>query len=162
HVPYSFVPDACGGTEVYVRGLAQRLGLRGYVSAVAAPGVEPSEYMHDGLALYRFISDQRRRLELAYGVPDEIAAANFRSVLRKTRPRIVHLHARTSAISECLVDAGRDAGAAVVFTYHTPTVSCARGTVMLFRQKPCDGFIEPKRCPAGARGGLAGTRSLAS
>ena len=39
HVPYTFFPDACGGTEVYVRGLAQCLASRGYPSAVAAPGI---------------------------------------------------------------------------------------------------------------------------
>jgi glycosyltransferase involved in cell wall biosynthesis len=161
HVPYTFFPDACGGTEVYVRGLAQRLASRGYLSAVAAPGVEPSEYVNDGLAVYRFTSDRRRRLELAYGVPDEIAAEGFRAVLRKTRPRIVHLHARTSAISERLVDAAHDAGAAVVFTYHTPTVSCARGTMMLFGQQPCDGIIEPKRCTACALAALGVPKSLA-
>jgi hypothetical protein len=94
HVPYTFFPDACGGTEVYVRGLAQGLASRG------APGVEPSEYVNNGLAVYRFASDRRRRVELAYGAPDEIAAEDFRAVLRKTRPRIVHFHARTSAISE--------------------------------------------------------------
>jgi glycosyltransferase involved in cell wall biosynthesis len=146
HVPYTFFPDACGGTEVYVRGLAQRLASRGYLSAVTAPGVEPSEYVNDGLPVYRFATDRRRRLELAYGFPDEIAAEGFRVILRKTRPRIVHLHGRTSAISELLVDAAHESGAAVVFTYHTPTVSCARGTMMLFGQQPCDGFIEPKRC----------------
>jgi glycosyltransferase involved in cell wall biosynthesis len=148
HVPYTFFPDACGGTEVYVRGLAQRLASRGYPSAVAAPGAEADEYENDGLVVYRFASDQRSRLELAYGVADEIAAQGFRAILCKTRPRIVHLHARTSAVSERLIDAAHDSGAAVVFTYHTPTVSCARGTMMLFGQHPCDGIVEPKRCTA--------------
>ena len=161
HVPYTFFPDACGGTEVYVRGLAQRLASRGYLSEVAAPGIEPSEYVNDGLPVYRFATDRRRRLELAYGFPDEIAAEGFRVILRKTRPRIVHLHARTSAISERLVDAAHDAGAAVVFTYHTPTVSCARGTMMLFGQQPCDGIIEPKRCTACALAALGIPKSLA-
>jgi glycosyltransferase involved in cell wall biosynthesis len=146
---------------VYVRGLAQRLASRGYLSAVAAPGVEPSEYMNDGLAVYRFATDRHGRLELAYGLPDEIAAEGFRAVLRKTRPRIVHLHARTSAISERLIDAAHDAGAAVVFTYHTPTVSCARGTMMLFGEQPCDGIIEPKRCTACALAALGVPKSFA-
>jgi glycosyltransferase involved in cell wall biosynthesis len=146
HVPYTFFPDACGGTEVYVRGLARRLASRGYLSAVAAPGIEASEDENDGLAVYRFAVDRKHRLELAYGLPDEIAAQGFRTVLCKVRPRIVHLHARTSAISELLIDAAHESGAAVVFTYHTPTVSCARGTMMLFGQQPCNGFIEPKRC----------------
>jgi glycosyltransferase involved in cell wall biosynthesis len=113
------------------------------------------------LTVHRFASDRRRRLDLAYGVPDEIAAEGFRAVLRNTRPRIVHLHARTSAVSERLIDAAHDAGAAVVFTYHTPTVSCARGTMMLFGHQPCDGFIEPKRCTACALAAHGVPKSLA-
>jgi glycosyltransferase involved in cell wall biosynthesis len=161
HVPYTFFPDPCGGTEVYVRGLARRLAARGYPSAVAAPAADTSEYMNDGLAVYRFATDQRRRLEIAYSVPDEIAAQNFRAVLRKTRPRVVHLHARTSAISERLIEAAHDARAAVVFTYHTPTVSCARGTMMLFGQRPCDGIIEPRRCTTCFLTALGAPKSLA-
>jgi glycosyltransferase involved in cell wall biosynthesis len=161
HVPYTFFPDTCGGTEVYVRGLAQCLASRGYLSAVAAPDVKPNEYVIDGLAVYRFESDRSRRIELAYGVPDEIAAEGFRAVLRKVHPRIVHLHARTSAISELLIDAAHDAGAAVVFTYHTPTVSCARGTMMLFGQERCDGIIEAKRCTACALSALGIPKSVA-
>jgi glycosyltransferase involved in cell wall biosynthesis len=162
HVPYTFFPDVCGGTEVYVRGLAQRLASRGYLSAVAAPDTQPSEYVIDGLGVYRFASDRSRRIELAYGVPDEIAAEGFRAVLHKVRPRIVHLHARTSAISELLIDAARDSGAAVVFTYHTPTVSCTRGSMMLFGKQPCDGFIEPKRCTSCALAAHGVPKSLAA
>src|SRR5262249_32773679 len=83
------------------------------------------------------------------------------AILRKRRPRIVHLHARTSAVSERLIDAAHDAGAAVVFTYHTPTVSCTRGTMMLFGQQPCDGIIEPKRCIACALAAHHVPKSLA-
>jgi glycosyltransferase involved in cell wall biosynthesis len=123
--------------------------------------VETREYVVDGLAVHRFASDRRGAIELAYGVADETAAQGFRAILRKTRPRIVHLHARTSAISERLVDAAHDGGAAVVFTYHTPTVSCARGTMMLFGQRPCDGIIEPKRCTACALAAHGVPKSLA-
>src|SRR5262249_16837879 len=31
---------------------------------------------------------------------------------------------------------------------HTPTASCARGTMMLFGETPCDGVIDTKRCMA--------------
>src|SRR5437868_6462949 len=74
HVPYTYFPDAPGGTEVYVRALAQQLAARGYPSAVAAPGAAPASYVDGGLSVYRFRCETRRRLELAYGVPDEIAA----------------------------------------------------------------------------------------
>ena len=123
HVPYTYFPDASGGTEVYVRGLAQRLCARGYSSAIAAPGAAKASYEESGLSIYRFLTDARTRIDLAYGVPDEIAAEGFRIVVAQARPDIVHLHARTAAISERLIDIGHAAGARVVFTYHTPTAS---------------------------------------
>jgi glycosyltransferase involved in cell wall biosynthesis len=103
----------------------------------------------------------RPRLDLAYGVPDEIAAEGFRTIVAQTRPDIVHLHARTAAVSERLVDVAHAAGARVVFTYHTPTASCARGTMMLFGETPCDGIIETKRCMACALAALGLPKPLA-
>jgi glycosyltransferase involved in cell wall biosynthesis len=160
-VPYTYFPDASGGTEVYVRGLAQRLSARGYSSAVAAPGAAPAAYMDGGLPVYRFPTDSRPRLDLAYGVPDEIAAKGFRTIVQKTRPRIVHLHARTAAVSERLVDIAHAAGAGAIFTYHTATASCARGSMMLFGEQPCDGVIERRRCTTCALAALGVPKPLA-
>ena len=150
HVPYTYFPDPCGGTEVYVRGLAQRLSMLGFANAVAAPAATSATYEHAGLPVHRFATDLRAQLDLAYGVPDEIAAEGFRTIVVQARPDIVHLHARTAAVSERLVDVAHAVGARVVFTYHTPTASCARGTMMLFGETPCDGIIETKRCMACA------------
>src|SRR5262249_24380560 len=154
HVPYTYFPDPCGGTEVYVRDLAQGLSALGYVNAIAAPAGASATYEHAGLQVHRFATDLRPRLDLAYGAPDAIAAEGFRTVVAQTRPQIVHLHARTAAVSERLVDVAHTAGARVVFTYDTPTVSCARGTMMLFGETPCDGVIETKRCMACALAAL--------
>ena len=161
HVPYTYFPDAGGGTEVYVRALAQQLSACGYPSAVAAPGSAPIGYDDGGLRVYRFPSDARPRLELAYGVPDEVAAKGFGTIVAQARPDIVHLHALTSAVSERLVDVAHAAGARVVFTYHTPTASCSRGTMMLFGKTRCDGVIESKRCTACALSGLGVPQILA-
>jgi glycosyltransferase involved in cell wall biosynthesis len=161
HVPYTYFPDACGGTEVYVRGLARLLCARGHFSAVAAPGTAIASYEDNGLPVYRFLTDARGRIELAYGLPDEVAAEGFRTIVARARPDIVHLHARTSGVSERLVDISHAAGARVVFTYHTPTVSCARGTMMLFGERPCDGTIETKRCLACTFAKLGIPRQLA-
>jgi glycosyltransferase involved in cell wall biosynthesis len=131
-----------------VRGLAQRLEARGYPSAVAAPALQAAEYQDAGLPVHRFAIDAAQGLAHAYGAPDEVAAAGFASIVARLRPRIVHLHARTSAVSGLLINIAHKAGAAVIFTYHTATVSCARGTMMLMGQQPCDGFIEARRCTA--------------
>jgi hypothetical protein len=146
---------------VYVRALAQRLSMRGYSSAVAAPGIAAGAYVDESLSVYRFACDARPRLELAYGVSDEIAAEGFRAIVAQARPDIVHLHARTAAVSERLVDVAHAAGARVIFTYHTSTASCARGTMMLFGETPCDGIIDTKRCVACALTGLGIPKPMA-
>ena len=161
HVPYTYFPNPCGGTEVYVRGLAQRLFAIGCEGAVAAPDAKCAVYEHDGLLVHRFATDLRPRLDLAYGVPDEIAAEGFKTIIAQAQPNIVHLHARTAAVSERLIDVAHAAGAQVVFTYHTPTVSCARGTMMLFGGTPCDGIVDTKRCTACALAALGIPKALA-
>ncbi len=161
HVPYTYFPDPCGGTEVYVQGLAQRLSTLGYANAVAAPAASSATYEHAGLPIHRFATDLRPQLDLAYGLPDEIAAEGFGTIVAQARPDLVHLHARTAAVSERIVDVAHAAGARVVFTYHTPTVSCARGTMMLFGEKPCDGTIEARRCVACALAGSGIPKPLA-
>lgn len=150
HVPFTFFPEAGGGTEVYVRSLAKNLSEFGFSSAVAAPGRTTSTAMHEGLAVYRFATRSSQNIEHAYGAPDETAARGFLDVIRKVSPAIVHLHARTAAVSERLVDLAKAHGAKVVFTYHTPTVSCARGTMLFEGKYPCDGRITHSRCVACA------------
>ena len=46
------------------------------------------------------------------------------------------------------LDAAHAAGAKVVFTYHTPTVSCVRGTMMRMGRSACDGRLDRRRCSA--------------
>ncbi len=149
-VPFTYFPDPCGGTEIYVQGLARELAGFGYAPSVAAPGARAARYAHEGVAVRRFVPDPAPRLDYAYGAPDPVAAQGFRAILEELRPAIVHLHARTAAVSDLLVDIAHEAGARAVFTYHTPTVSCARGTMMLFGATPCDGLVETRRCVACA------------
>src|SRR5215831_18089189 len=44
HVPYTFWPDAVGGTEVYVDALAREQNRNGIDALVAAPGSEERCY----------------------------------------------------------------------------------------------------------------------
>lgn len=150
HVPYTYFPDPCGGTEVYVHGLGKGLTDLGYECFVAAPGHDHRSYLYDGIPVHRFPTDRAASFERAYGAPDEFAAEGFRGICAEVRPAVVHLHARTSAVSERFVGIARGAGAKVVLTYHTPTVSCARGTMMLFGKEPCDGVMNIKRCASCA------------
>ena len=42
----------------------------------------------------------------------------------------------------------------MVFTYHTPTVSCQRGTLLLWGEDFCDGKLDVIRCPGCTLNGL--------
>jgi glycosyltransferase involved in cell wall biosynthesis len=148
HVPFTYFPDAIGGTETYVAGLIQALRSHGALGAVAAPGESEAAYEHDDVSVFRFPVTRDALLASAYGAPDDTAARSFRALIARLRPQIVHLHARTAAVSERLVDTAHEVGAKVVFTYHTPTVSCARGTMMRLGRWPCDGRLDVARCAA--------------
>jgi glycosyltransferase involved in cell wall biosynthesis len=147
HVPFCYFPDRWGGTEVYVNSLALELTHLGVESVIAAPARQETCYMHDGLTVYRFAIGSGSPLQ-AYGEADRIAATHFSEVFHRERPDIVHLHAFTSAVSVLLVDVARSGGAKVVFTYHTPTVSCMRGTLMQWGEQQCDGLMQCRRCAA--------------
>jgi glycosyltransferase involved in cell wall biosynthesis len=150
HVPFTYFPDAVGGTEIHVAALIGALRARGIGGAVAAPGVRDQAYAHAGVPVYRLATQPRPELSQAYGAPDRRIAHSFCKLLARLRPQIVHLHARTAAVSEALADAAHAAGAKVVFTYHTPTVGCARGTMMRLGRSPCDGSLDRRRCTACA------------
>lgn len=150
HLPFQYIPGQLGGTEVYVESLCRCLALLGVSSAIASPascqGIVRKTVGE--LEVFEFGQDTTQRFEHAYGQPDQVAATNFRQVLAEWRPDVVHLHARTAAVSEALVDEAKQAGARVIFTYHTPTVSCARGTMMYMGRQPCDGVLNLSRCTA--------------
>lgn len=150
HVPFGYFPDASGGTEVYVRGLVRELVARGVAGAIAAPGAESGSYRIDGAPVRRYAAE-----------PAESAAAAFAAVLDEIRPALVHFHALSPAVNADCARAAKARGLPVVWTYHTPTLSCARGTMMRFGISPCDGQFRPWRCTACAGHALLGSRVLA-
>ena len=149
-MPFTYFPDEVGGTEIHVAALIGALRAHGIEGAVAAPGERDQAYAHAGVPVYRLAIDPRPDLAQAYGAPDRQVARSFGTLLARLRPRIVHLHARTAAVSEALVDVAQAAGAKIVFTYHTPTVSCIRGTMMRMGRSTCDGRLDRRRCSACA------------
>jgi glycosyltransferase involved in cell wall biosynthesis len=161
HVPFAYPPDPVGGTEVYVAGLARALGARGIESVVAAPG-PPLRYVHDGLPVVRFETTTGRvDPALLQGDGDPVAAAAFGRLLDRERPDVVHLHALTSGVSLRGAREARRRGLPVAFTYHTPTVTCVRGTLLREGTEVCDGALDGPRCARCALDGLGVPRWLA-
>jgi glycosyltransferase involved in cell wall biosynthesis len=163
HVPFCFAPDPMGGTEVYVRNLVRDLEELGIDTMVAAPSEISRHYVIDGIRVRRYaVTNTVTDVAQLYGAGDPVAAAEFAKILDEELPDVVHLHAFTRGASLRLVQAAKQRGIRVVFTYHTPTVSCQRGTLMLRGVELCDGRLDVTRCASctldglGIHGPLAG------
>src|SRR6266511_6416382 len=149
HVPFTFSPDPIGGTEVYVDNLARDLCELGVDAIVAAPGETSRSYTLDGLRVRRYAGVKKiTDVSQLYGSGDTVAAGQFAKLLDEERPDLLHLHAFTSAVSLQLVRQAKRHGIPVVFTYHTPTVTCVRGTLLLWGEALCDGKLDVGRCAA--------------
>ncbi|MBD2385328.1 glycosyltransferase family 4 protein [Cylindrospermum sp. FACHB-282] len=146
-VPFGFYPDPVGGTEVYVEALSRYLQQQGVEVLVAAPGEKNQSYLHHQLRVRRFaVSHQVKNIREIYGEGDRLAASEFSQILDAEKPDLVHLHAFTSGVSLRLVKAAKQRQIPVVFTYHTPTVSCQRGTLMQWGTQICDGKVDLQKC----------------
>src|SRR5215467_4023375 len=162
HVPFCYHPDPVGGTEVYVQNLAAAQKELGAQPAIAAPRREAGIYEVAGIAVHRYPTAASLNLSQLYGEGDPCAAQAFVQVMKATRPNAVHLHAFTAAVSLQLVEAAKEAGIPVVFTYHTPTASCQRGTLMRWGKELCDGRLDVPLCAACSLQGLGLRTSLAA
>jgi glycosyltransferase involved in cell wall biosynthesis len=154
-VPFCFAPDPMGGTEVYVGNLARDLQALGIKALVAAPDETSRTYTVDGLRVRRYaVTSEITDLIQLYGAGDPLAASEFARILDEEAPDLVHLHAFTRGVSLRMVQAAKQRRIPVVFTYHTPTVSCQRGTLMLWGADLCDGRLDVARCAGCTLNGL--------
>ncbi len=154
-VPFGFHPDPVGGTEVYVEMLARGLIASNIDTVIAAPAATGASYEHDRLRVRRFAATERLRdLGDLYGSGDEGAARQFGSIVDEERPDLVHLHALSPAASLRLVREVKRRRVPMVFTYHTPTVSCQRGTLLRWGEQVCDGLLDVRTCASCTLHGL--------
>jgi len=162
HIPFTFYPDPVGGTEVYAEALARHLQRGGAEAMVVAPGQRNETYRRDGLLVRRFAAlTGTPTLECLYGEGDAQAAGMLGRILDKERPSVVHLHAFTPAVSVRVVREAKKRDIPVIFTYHTPTVSCQRGTLLRWGKEVCDGRLDVDLCARCTLNGLGLPRGLA-
>lgn len=150
HIPYCFYPDPSGGTEVYVKNLCKTLNELGAECVVAAPVKGPdSSYNYEGFKVRRFsLSEKIEDLSDLYGGSDPVSVKAFSRILDEEKPDLVHFHALTYAVSLGLMQETKSRGIPVVFTYHTPTVSCQSGLLMVWKKEVCKGFLNTRTCAA--------------
>jgi len=159
-VPYCFHPDAIGGTEVYVESLSKHLQKRDVEVVITAPGKRDASYMHGELKVRRFAVGRVNDPHDLYGEGDIRAAETFGQILDEEFPELVHVHAFTRAVSLRLVREAKRRGIPVVFSYHTPTVSCQRGTLMRWGREVCEGRLNTDLCTRCTLQGLGLPRPL--
>ncbi len=122
-------------------------------------------YEHEGLRVRRFaVKEEVGDLRELYDEGDVEAAYHFAKILDEEQPDIVHLHAFTRGVSLRLVREARLRDIKTVFTYHTPTVSCLRGTLLRWGSEVCDGKLDVRTCTEcvlqGLGMGFTGSRLL--
>ncbi|MBI1748974.1 MAG: glycosyltransferase [Acidobacteria bacterium] len=166
HVAYGFHPDPVGGTEVYVESLARHMVQRSAAVVISAPAERNSRYTYKGLSVQRFAASSKvTDLGDLYGEGDARACQEFANILAEEKPDIVHLHAFTAGVSLRLAQAVKRSGTPMVFTYHTPAVSCPRGTLRRWGREICDGQLNRHPCAGCAlhsRGLSKGSSALLS
>lgn len=149
HTPFCYHPDPIGGTEVYVKSLALCQRQHGVNVVIAAPGEETASYEHDGLTVRRFAApNDAGAIRELYGEGRIKSSQEFARILDEERPDIVHMHAFTRDVSLRLLREAKRRAIKVIFTYHTPTVSCQRGTLLRWGAEVCDGKLDARACAA--------------
>jgi len=158
----TYLPDHVGGTEIYVKHLAEGLTARGHEVAVVFHG-HPREKMegqtYQTIALPPFRSEKRvHGFRRARGVPPP----GFQRFIDEWKPDFAHFHSFA-------VEAGPDHAQALTrskvpyfITYHMPAMTCLRGTLMRWGHDICDGHIDPQLCGACALEDNYFSRSVAT
>lgn len=148
-----YFPEKLGGTEIYVRGLCERLRRLGCEVAVVAPeaGLQaPRTYEFAGVEVFRFpIPAEPTKAE----VQSKTAVRGTEHVhrwLQDRRPDVFHCHTFVTGLGIHEIDAAKSVGAKVVATTHSSSLGwiCQRGTLMRFGETLCDGLTLPRRCSA--------------
>jgi glycosyltransferase involved in cell wall biosynthesis len=159
-LPSSYFPESLGGTETYVHHLAEALTQRGHEVAVVCHRPPAA----DTGVRYRVVDLPPRRVprraELYRGALGE-EPIGFAALLADWQPDLVHFHALTLGAGLDHARCARRAGIPYLVTYHTPTFSCRKGTLLRWGRQICDGVIEPGRCSACLLHGRGWPRPLA-
>lgn len=147
-MPFTYHPEPLGGTEVYVEALVANLIESGVDCAIAAPGRADASYQYKGIPIYRMKAPERDVLTDMYGSGDMAVARRFGGILDKERPDLVHFHVFSREISLAAAAEARRRECRMVFSYHTPAVSCPRGTLLRWGTAICDGKLDANPCTA--------------
>ncbi|MFT3913278.1 MAG: glycosyltransferase family 4 protein [Anaeromyxobacteraceae bacterium] len=140
----ALLPQARGGTEVYVARLAEALASLGVRVTLASYGEQesPSEPM------------PRRALPPIPSTPSRwqrwschpFREAEFAKLLREVEPDVVHFHGSLVTNPPEFMAAAKSRGAVVLWTFHAPGQTCLQTALLREGRTPCDGQVIAHRC----------------
>jgi len=141
-----YFPDSTGGTEVYVRDLVSALSRESIKSTIiAATDGAYDRYSWNGAEVVRYPIDAPE-IQRTRDASVRKRRTMFQDIVETTKPDLFHLHSWTSGAGlRHLRQVARMAIPSVV-TMHVPSPICMRGTMLLYDQRPCDGYIDDRRC----------------
>lgn len=146
-----FLPQTVAGTEIYVWALSKELQALGHDVEVVIPNygqIQSVNYFHDGLSIYKYAENSviDRALVMGRKVPEGLVA--FTEYLRHEKPDVVHFHTPTGSNGIRLqhLEAAKDLGAKVFFTFHLAGSSCKTDTLLFDGKIQCDGKIDIAKC----------------
>jgi glycosyltransferase involved in cell wall biosynthesis len=160
-LPSSYLPDSVGGTEMYVHHLASALAARGHEIRIVHPAPKAGVEVHPAYEVVRLPLHQPRNRAQLYLKSCNTEPAGFGELLDKWRPDVIHFHAYTLGSGPDHARAARQRGIPYVVTYHTPTMSCQRGTLLRWGTEACDGLLDAQGCAACTLHGLGWHRLAA-
>lgn len=144
-----FYRPVVGGLEEHVRALARELGRRGHVVCVATLTRDPAR--DEGVDVLvirsaaRLLPHENPERPFHPPLPDPVARAALRRVIRSWRPDIVHAHSWLG------VSAPRKSGVPFVVTAHDYALICQLHTLFHPWHAPCSGPAANKCIRCGAQ-----------
>lgn len=163
YLPSSYLPESVGGTEIYVHNLATALTSQGHELAVVYHSKSSVESISEfPYAIIRLDSCPPRRRADLYRRSRGENPPGFEQFLAEWKPDVVHFHALTLGAGLDHARLARKKSIPYWVTYHTPTFSCPRGTLMHWGQEICDGLLQPTRCAACVLHGQGWPKPFAS
>jgi glycosyltransferase involved in cell wall biosynthesis len=153
HAAPWYLPDALGGTEIYVATLCRLLSELGHEAVVAAPApgaASHTESVVDGVRVLRYATPARPTRAQTLERVDTDGASMLTQWVRREQPDIAHFHTLTTGLALREVRAIHDMGIATVFTAHSASLGyiCQRGTLLEFGTHACNGVRTERECAA--------------
>ncbi len=141
-----YFPEKIGGTEVYVRDLANALSsLSVESSIIAATDGAAVDYVWADVPVHRYPSNWADQREYS-ATSGRAGLSKFQGLIEREAPDVFHLHSWTAGAGLQHLAQVAQLGIPCVVTVHVPSALCLRGTMLLNGRGPCDGLIREKRC----------------